>query len=88
MKPQQISFTASGASAYIPEVNSDLLPFPLIACAVTEIDNTDLFDWMSPYYPHIYYDLTLDAEYIMKDVDGDMADLAFSKVRYWDPPII
>ena len=72
-------------------MKSSLLPYPLIACAVTEIENIELFDWMSPYYPHIYYDLTLDAEYIMMDGDngsGEMANLAFSKVKYWEPPII
>jgi len=31
--------------------------------------------------------LTLDAIDIMNDDDKDVAELAFSKVKFWDPPI-
>ena len=91
-KPQNISFTASGASVYIPEVKSDSLPYPLIACSVTELNNSELFYWNSPYHPHVDFDLTLDAQHIMKKSDeyenGQIARLAFGKVRYWDPSIV
>jgi hypothetical protein len=63
------------------------MPYPLISCSVVDLGKTDLFDWESPYHPHHYYDLTLDAIDIMNDDDKDVAELAFSKVKFWDPPI-
>ena len=47
----------------------------------------DLFEWNSPYHTHDYYDLTIDALEIMEDYDH-IADLAFSKVRYWEASIL
>jgi len=79
-------FHASGVNvrAYIPEVNSDAIPYPLVACSVKNFDSK-LFDWESPYRSHDYYDLTLDAEDIMEEEDEiEIADMAFSKVRYWE----
>ena len=55
-----------------------------MACSVRSFDSK-LFDWSSPYRSHEYYDLTLDAEDIMEEEDEiEVADMAFSKVRYWE----
>jgi hypothetical protein len=43
---------------------------------------------MSPYHNYNYYDLTLDAAEIMEEEDAEVANLAFSKMRYWDCPKI
>jgi len=87
-KQKQITFSASGSSAYIPQVESQIMPYPLIACSVYELANPDLFDWSSPYRPHSYYDLTLDALDIMKDGGKHIAEFAFSRVRHWEAPVI
>ena len=69
-------------------MQSTSVEFPLIACSVAELGNNELFQWASPYHSHDYYDLTLDAEKIMKDDEGVVSERAFSKVRYWEPPIL
>lgn len=61
------------------------MQFPLIACSVIDLANNDLLDWASPYHPYEYYDLTIDALEIMGD--HEIAESAFSKVRFWDAPI-
>lgn len=83
-----VSFSSSGASAYIPQVESGAVPFPLITCSVNDLNNDDLFEWQSPYHPYIHYDLTVDASNIMKDSEVDISNSAFSKVRYYEPPFI
>lgn len=85
---KKFSFSESGANAYIPEVQSSIIPFPLIGCSVYEVANPHLFEWSSPYHPHSYYDLTLDAADVMKESDKHIAEFAFSRVRYWEAPVM
>lgn len=47
-------------SAFVPQVDSTVYSYPLLACDVQGID-PDLFDWTDPDRPHSYYDLTQDA---------------------------
>lgn len=70
--------------AYIPEVESPEVPFPLVACSVAAVD-PHLFGWSSPRHGHEYYDLTLDAERIMEgDKKGrNMDEHSFSKLVQW-----
>jgi hypothetical protein len=84
-KDKQIPFTDNNISAYIPQVKSPKIPFPLVACPVAFI-NEDLFEWESPYHSYDYYDLTLDADAIMMgDKKGrSISSTAFSRVVNWD----
>jgi len=85
-KDKKIQFSASGAYAYIPQFKSDAVPYPLIACSVKQLRHSELFNWESPYHSHDYFDLTLDAEQVLKGTGDHVADNAFSSVRYWEPP--
>jgi len=71
-KDKGIQFTDSNTAAYIPQVNSTEVPFPLVACPVDLIQDS-LFEWTSPHHDYDYYDyydLTLDANAIMMGDDG------------------
>jgi hypothetical protein len=74
----------SRINAYIPQYSSPLIPYPLIACKASEV-REDFFAWSSPYYSHDHYDLTIDAEEVMKgDTKGrSVSKNAFSKVVHW-----
>lgn len=50
------------------------------------IDRVDesIFDWSDPERSHSYYDLTRDAEQLMKD-DEDMCHRSFGQIRHWPP---
>lgn len=83
-KDKQIPFTDNNIAAYIPQVKSPEIPFPLIACPVDLIEE-ELFEWESPYNSYDYYDLTLDADAIMMaDKKGrSVSNTAFSRVVHW-----
>ena len=83
-------------TAYIPQVPSDSFSYPLIACNVEKIKDSDLFEWEDPLRPYEYYDLTRDLRKILAedesgedDDDGEKNDgtmdenRIFSKMVYW-----
>jgi hypothetical protein len=83
-KDKEIPFTDNNIAAYIPQVKSPEIPYPLIACPVNLIQE-DLFEWESPYHGYEYYDISLDAEAIMNgDKKGrSVSATAFSRVVHW-----
>lgn len=83
-KDKGIPFTDNDIAAYIPQVKSLEIPYPLVACPVNSIQE-DLFEWESPYHGYDYYDLTLDAEAIMAgdEKSRSISDTAFSRVVHW-----
>eukprot|EP00558_Chaetoceros_sp_UNC1202_P004805 CAMPEP_0197242782 /NCGR_PEP_ID=MMETSP1429-20130617/8423_1 /TAXON_ID=49237 /ORGANISM="Chaetoceros sp., Strain UNC1202" /LENGTH=293 /DNA_ID=CAMNT_0042702873 /DNA_START=334 /DNA_END=1215 /DNA_ORIENTATION=+ len=86
---KEIPFSASGTAGYVPQVKSDVINFPLIACPVQPIIDDDLIDWASPFYSYENFDLTIDADKIMdRDKKGrSVTDTAFSKVVHWEAPV-
>ena len=71
-------------SAYIPNVKSSSIPYPLIACDVEQIKKCDLFEWQDPLRPYEYYDLTRDVKVLLRD-DGEVDDskVIFSRMVHW-----
>mmetsp|Transcript_17898 Transcript_17898/g.25239 ORF Transcript_17898/g.25239 Transcript_17898/m.25239 type:complete len:1117 (+) Transcript_17898:610-3960(+) len=70
-------------SAYIPQVNTRVFAYPLIATDTKSFD-PELFDWADADRSHDYYDLTLDAEEILQNIHVTATNM-FSKVAHWDP---
>jgi hypothetical protein len=65
---QGIHFSdVASMSAFVPQVESSMYSYPLLACDVEGLD-TELFDWEDPDRPHSYYDLTEDADELMCDI--------------------
>lgn len=71
-------------SAYIPNVKSNSIPYPLIACDVEQIKRCDLFEWEDPLRPYEYYDLTRDVKRLLRD-DGEVeiSKVVFSRMVHW-----
>ncbi len=68
--------------AYVPQVSSEVIPYPLIACNVNEIKDSDLFSWEDPKRGYEEYDLTKDTEELLgEEIDSSKA--VFSKMVYW-----
>lgn len=72
-----------GISAFIPQVESKVYSYPLLACDVHGLDD-ELFDWTDPDRPHTYYDLTEDADELIGDISV-REKLVFSIVSH-EPP--
>jgi hypothetical protein len=70
-------------SAYIPQVKSKVFSYPLLACNIDRID-TDLLDWTDPDRPFSFYDLTKDAEVLLRGTDVSSKNV-FSQVVHWPP---
>ena len=70
-------------SAYIPQVESQVFSYPLIACSVDKLNPT-LFDWKDHDRDHSYYDLTLDAEALLRGTDVSHQQV-FSQITHWPP---
>jgi len=70
-------------SSYIPQVNSNRFPHPLLAVNIDHV-GVQLFDWSDPEKSHSYYDMTRDAEQLLKG-DEDMCQSAFAQIRHWPP---
>ncbi|KAL9181404.1 hypothetical protein ACHAXT_010209 [Thalassiosira profunda] len=70
-------------SSYIPQVPSGHFTHPLVAVNIDYVDES-LFDWTDTDRSHAYYDLTRDAEQLMKGKE-DVCDRAFSQIRHWPP---
>eukprot|EP00571_Detonula_confervacea_P000752 CAMPEP_0172323196 /NCGR_PEP_ID=MMETSP1058-20130122/48111_1 /TAXON_ID=83371 /ORGANISM="Detonula confervacea, Strain CCMP 353" /LENGTH=1558 /DNA_ID=CAMNT_0013039143 /DNA_START=34 /DNA_END=4710 /DNA_ORIENTATION=- len=78
------SFSEVGTiSSYIPQVNSDRFTHPLLAVNIDYVGES-IFDWSDPERSHSYYDMTRDAEQLMKG-DEDMCQTAFAQIRHWPP---
>lgn len=81
---QNIPFSQVAArSAYIPQVESPLFSYPLLACDTDEIDE-ELYDWEDPDRPYDLYDLTKDAHHLLSGVDIS-ANVGFTRVKHWPP---
>ena len=70
-------------SAYIPQVNSSLFPYPLVACKTEDFDER-LFDWTDHDRPYSFYDLTKDAKVLLRGTDIS-SNCTFSRVAHWLP---
>lgn len=79
---KDIAFSEVAAiSAYIPEVETGVFSFPVLACHLAE-DSEDLLEWQDPYRPTSWYDLTRDASAL----NGEKtAPRAFSRIKHWLP---
>lgn len=71
------------SNIYIPQVESPVFSYPLLACTVDDID-PDMLDWTDPEHPHAFYDLTKDANALIRGSDIS-AKHVFSKVAHWPP---
>jgi len=82
------SFSSLRTPAYIPAVESSIIPYPLVACPVSDISE-ELFGWRSLYHSYDHYDLTIDARRLMgRDESGkSTANSAFSSFSHWPPPV-
>jgi len=79
---QQIPFSeVTSMGGYIPQVNSNWYSFPLVACD-TEGFTPELFDWLDPDRPYLYYDLTADAKELIGDMDCVKDKHVFSIVSH------
>ena len=75
---------AEAMSAYIPNIKSKSIPYPLIACDVERIKNCELFEWKDPLRPYEYYDLTRDVRRLLRDDGGvDDSKVVFSRMVHW-----
>jgi hypothetical protein len=72
-------------SAYIPQVESPVFAFPLVACKTDGMDE-ELFDFKDPDRTYRYYDLTVDAEKLLS-ANSEIAknNKGFSIVKSWKP---
>jgi hypothetical protein len=68
---------------YIPQVESPVFSYPLLACCVENIDE-DMLDWTDPEHPHAFYDLTKDAQSLIRGSDISHK-VVFSQVAHWPP---
>lgn len=80
-----IPFSHVNRGAYIPQIKSHAISYPLFACDVDKITDQELIDWDSPYHPYKHYDLTEDAKEILKEagVEDSLSKSAFSQVVIW-----
>ncbi len=78
---QKIPFSKTDPkSAFIPLVHSPSFAFPLIACAIDDIDK-DLFEFNDPGRSHEYYDLRNDANKLIGGHKEEMQ--TFTVVKSW-----
>jgi hypothetical protein len=70
-------------SSYIPEVQSPVISYPLLACHIDRID-TALLEWTDPDRPHAFYDLTKDADVLLRGTDVS-SKVVFSQIAHWPP---
>lgn len=82
---QGINFSdVPSISCYIPEVESSVFSYPLLACNVDNITNKDLMEWNDPDRPFSFYDLTKDAAVLLRGTDVG-SKVVFSQIAYWAP---
>jgi hypothetical protein len=83
---QGINFSdVPSISSYVPQVESSVFSYPLLAANIDHIDS-DLLDWNDPDRPHAFYDLTKDAEIMLRGMDIS-SKVVFSQIAHWPPPI-
>jgi len=72
-------------SAYIPQVESSVFAYPLVACKTDGMDE-ELFDFKDPDRAYRYYDLTVDADKLLS-ANSEIAknNKGFSIVKSWKP---
>lgn len=70
-------------STYIPEVQSPVISYPLLACHIDRIDK-ELLEWTDPDRPHTFYDLTKDADVLLRGTDVS-SKVVFSQIAHWPP---
>lgn len=81
---QGIAFSDVAArNGYIPQVNSALFAYPLIACDSEQVDS-ELYEWNDPDRPYSYYDLSKDAKKLLAGV-GVSHNVGFTVVKHWAP---
>lgn len=68
-------------NAYVPEVESPVFSYPLLACSVESLDK-ELLEWTDPDRPHSFYDLTKDAEVLLRGTDV-ASRVVFSQIAHW-----
>jgi len=86
---QSINFSdVPSISAYIPQVNSTMFPYPLIAADIDGLDE-ELFDWNDSDHPFSFYDLTRDTEELLQryPINKDSSKHVFTRIRHW-PPLV
>ncbi|GKY91514.1 hypothetical protein MPSEU_000123600 [Mayamaea pseudoterrestris] len=81
---QGINFSdVPSISTYVPQIESKIYSYPLLACNVDKID-MELLDWTDPDRPHSFYDLSKDAKILIQGMDVS-ANTVFSQVAHWPP---
>ncbi len=82
---QNIPFSeVPSISSYIPQVESSVFSYPLLACNVDGIDHK-LLEWTDPDRPdYKFYDLTKDAEALLRGTVIS-SKVVFSHVGYFPP---
>lgn len=82
---QGINFSeVPSISTYIPQVESPVFSYPLLACNIDGIDH-ELLDWTDPDRPDfVFYDLTRDAEVLLRGTDVS-SKVVFSQVAHFPP---
>lgn len=70
-------------NTYIPQVKSTVFSYPLLATNISGLD-TGLLEWTDPDRAFEFYDLTKDAERLLR---GQFASnkVVFSQVKHWPP---
>lgn len=71
-------------SSYVPQINSPIFAYPLVACNV-ELFDDELFDWKDPDRPYTYYDITKDAKHLLHGTNENSEAVTFSQMRHWPP---
>lgn len=79
-------------TAYIPQVKSASIAYPLLVCNIDDIICADLFEWEDPNRGYDYYDVTKDVDKLLREEsqgnnntndNGETKALVFSRVMYW-----
>lgn len=63
---------------------SNVYAYPLFACRIEGIPE-ELFDWKDPDHPFSFYDLTIDAEELIRGMNME-GKTVFSTLSWWPPP--
>jgi len=81
---QGINFSdVPSINSYVAEVESPMFSYPLLACNIDNID-ADLLEWTDPDRSHAFYDLTKDAEVLLRGQDVS-SKVVFSQIAHWPP---
>jgi hypothetical protein len=82
---QNIAFSdLASKSVYVPEVRSPAFAYPLLAVAGLDSVDKDLLEWTDHDRPHVFYDLTKDAEVLLRGSDVS-SKVVFSTMAHWPP---